>query len=543
MNKIKIVILLMIFTIGVFASNNIVYAEEYSDDEIIENVDDKEEDEADDTEDYLAKLEEAKGIEYGVLIINGYTTYKNDDGTSVTTNGDYAPDAAFLGVSDDGSYIFKQSGATGYISATDAYVVDYDTFVAEGKIVSVYNTNEGVLYHKITTNNTSYSSSIMVGYQQDYMEDNTTYYSYDGIYFYLDYKTMIDDYKNDTYKNSINESEPYYNYYLYLSYRTTCNYTVEQIEEYLTYKLGEDSTSVLIGNVQDFFDAEETYGANALLMLAVAINESNWGRSTYATTNNNLFGHGAYDNNEYSVFSYENVSDCIEYHADTFVSQGYADPLNWRYYGSNLGNKESGSNVKYASDPYWGEKAASYLYSIEQYFSDDVYDYNSYQIGIASAKVIAYNEPGGTEVYNTLSGSGTVVDNLPVVVVSEVMYNDELWYKIQSDGVLIVDGTDIDGTTGVYDFDTNYVYMKASEITLVNSSDIEYEELTYTLGDPSGDNSISAIDYMLIKNHIMGTSTLTGTALLAADVNKDDKISAIDYMMIKNHIMGTSLIE
>ena len=30
-----------------------------------------------------------------------------------------------------------------------------------------------------------------------------------------------------------------------------------------------------------------------------------------------------------------------------------------RYYGANLGDKASGICVKYASDPYWGEKAAS----------------------------------------------------------------------------------------------------------------------------------------------------------------------------------------
>ena len=39
---------------------------------------------------------------------------------------------------------------------------------------------------------------------------------------------------------------------------------------------------------------------------------------------------------------------------------GYLDPVtDGRYFGANLGDKGSGINVKYASDPYWGEKAAA----------------------------------------------------------------------------------------------------------------------------------------------------------------------------------------
>ena len=37
-----------------------------------------------------------------------------------------------------------------------------------------------------------------------------------------------------------------------------------------------------------------------------------------------------------------------------------------RYYGGYLGDKASGMNVKYASDPYWGEKAAANYYSFDK---------------------------------------------------------------------------------------------------------------------------------------------------------------------------------
>ena len=59
-------------------------------------------------------------------------------------------------------------------------------------------------------------------------------------------------------------------------------------------------------------------------------------------------------------------------------------------------------------------------------------------------------------------------------------------------------------------------------------------------GDVNGDSNITASDYVLIKNFIMGTGSLTSIQMLGADVNQDAKISASDYVLIKNHIMGTA---
>ena len=61
-------------------------------------------------------------------------------------------------------------------------------------------------------------------------------------------------------------------------------------------------------------------------------------------------------------------------------------------------------------------------------------------------------------------------------------------------------------------------------------------------GDASGDGKISAVDYVQIKNNIMGKTNIQGAYREAADVNKDGKISAVDYVQIKNHIMGKSTI-
>lgn len=41
----------------------------------------------------------------------------------------------------------------------------------------------------------------------------------------------------------------------------------------------------------------------------------------------------------------------------------------------------------------------------------------------------------------------------------------------------------------------------------------------------------------------MGKSRLSGASLQAADVNRDAKVQATDYVRVRNHIMGKSTIQ
>ena len=82
--------------------------------------------------------------------------------------------------------------------------------------------------------------------------------------------------------------------------------------------------------------------------------------------------------------------------------------------------------------------------------------------------------------------------------------------------------------------------------TLKTGETVKVGSKSYTvamLGDANGDGKVTAIDYMKIKNNIMGSSTLAKTNKIAADVNMDERITAIDYMKIKNYIMGSSKID
>ncbi len=68
---------------------------------------------------------------------------------------------------------------------------------------------------------------------------------------------------------------------------------------------------------------------------------------------------------------------------------------------------------------------------------------------------------------------------------------------------------------------------------------------TYTIvvtGDANGDGKITASDYVNVKFHVLGKSTLTGAKAKAADINGDGKVTATDYVNIKFYVLGKTTI-
>ena len=125
--------------------------------------------------------------------------------------------------------------------------------------------------------------------------------------------------------------------------------------------------SPLAGLGSYFKEMEATYEVNALYLMAHAIHESAWGTSGIAQTKYNLYGINATDTDpEGNADTYASFEDSIKRAAE-FVTSAYLSPTNWRYNGSFLGNKGAGMNVKYASDPYWGEKIAGHMYRADKY--------------------------------------------------------------------------------------------------------------------------------------------------------------------------------
>ena len=88
---------------------------------------------------------------------------------------------------------------------------------------------------------------------------------------------------------------------------------------------------------------------------------------------------------------------------------------------------------------------------------------------------------------------------------------------------------------------TNDIFKTGDKITITGSDGSKtYTAIIY--GDVDGDGSISAVDYVKVKNKIIKGNSINGVYYNAADVNKDGSVDAVDYVKIKNHILGKSTI-
>ena len=110
---------------------------------------------------------------------------------------------------------------------------------------------------------------------------------------------------------------------------------------------------------------QNTYSVNALLSLGIAINESAWGTSSICLTKNNIFGLNAVDSSPDDAYAFPSIDDCIREFMDYQMANAYLKDGQWSNHGEYLGNKGGGINVSYASDPYWGEKAAAHAWNLD----------------------------------------------------------------------------------------------------------------------------------------------------------------------------------
>ena len=398
-----------------------------------------------------------------------YTEYST--GKSGYINGTYGADAAYLGTTGN-YYIFMMSGVIGKVKSSDVTLVA----LSNVKSYSYYYVSGEKLYHRITGNlsQSKYVSNLRYGKAPSYLSQGTNYFSYDGHYFYTNYTTMISDYTSDSRAHSVNSNNPYFNYYQYLPLRSTTSYSASDLNSTINGKISSTSKLKDLGN--DFVNNQNTYGVNALLMASIAINESGWGDSSIAKNKNNLFGLNAVDASpSQSANYYSSVSTCIKDFAETYMSKKYLNPNGSNYRGAYLGNKASGINVQYASDPYWGEKAANYAYYLgEKLSSKDEYRYTiGIKDPISCMKTTPTNNLNIRNRNSTSSSRLYYAANLYGVafLLKDGNTSTNGFYRIQSDPVLKSGRTGIDSNSGKYNFTEMYAYVSASYITVVNSGD------------------------------------------------------------------------
>ena len=300
---------------------------------------------------------------------NAVTNYTDEtNGISGYTNGAYGADAAYLGTTSDGKIRFMLSGVTGTVSASEVELVDYSA-VADN--VSYYTVSSGRLLHYISQNlETAPASAINNGTAPSYLNEGGKYYSYDGHYFYTDYSVMLTDYQQGTNgASAVNAGNPFNNYFQFLDMNLSTSYTGDELDSMLSAAMtnaGVDpASSKLTGTGNSFVKYQNTYSVNALLSLGIAINESAWGRSTICLTKNNIFGLNAVDSSPGDAYAFSSIDDCIREFMNYQMANAYLKDGQWSNHGEYLGNKGGGINVSYASDPYWGEKAAAHAWNLD----------------------------------------------------------------------------------------------------------------------------------------------------------------------------------
>lgn len=430
--------------------------------------------------------------------------FKNvlDNGSNYT-NGCYGVDAAYLETDEKASKVKMMiSGVVGWANMSDVTIIPIQMLPTR---ISTYVVKEGYLFHQIKTtfSNDLYSALINVGKAPDYLVPDVEYFSYDGHYFYNDNQlvTMLDDLKQDSHGKSVNANQPYYNYYQYVSHRTLTNVTEDEVISYFQDTLGIDQTidtyldldkdsstdalnkSQFFNEEYSFFQFQNQYGANALMMLALSMNETATGRSSLSFTRNNLFGHAAYDSDvEKNASRYFSANSSVYSHAKYYISGSYANPLRFQFHGSFFGNKANGMNVSYASDPYWGEKAAQFYLKVDESFGFK--DYNAYALGIKTntnnVPVYQYDTMTSSVLYNT-----GIVPDYAFVILDAFSNAEGDWYKVQSEATLN-DQSQVD-MVYYYDYENYLGYIKQSDVQIVlNPEKLGQKEFVDVTFDANG---------------------------------------------------------
>lgn len=345
-------------------------------------------------------------------------------------------------------YKINYNGTTGYVAS--------GTWLKEvtGNSLNTYyyRYSTGNLLHRFAYHNgSSYTDNFTnLGPTPSYLNEGVHYYSFDGgIYLYSSLTSMLDDYRENNYTRSINANNPNYSYYLFLPSKSVSRITAEQLNSQIT-----NTNSKLYKTGSYFKEAERLYGMNALSAFATAKNESASGTSKIALDKNNVFGYGASDSCPYNcAVSYSSVRDSIMDYAKNGLSS-YMMAGAVYYFGTNSGTKGSGRNVKYASDPLWGEKQASNAFLTDH--SANLRDYKANTIGVT--KYGKYNVP----VYKDSNGSAVIYylrnqnSNFKVYNVAvTVLGREGDYYKIYADSKSY-----------------QYGYIKIGDLNLTNSEPV-----------------------------------------------------------------------
>jgi beta-N-acetylglucosaminidase len=328
-----------------------------------------------------------------------------------------SPNTEMKYISSTANSVKVQIGNTiGYVLASEVWLTPKQMISGQ----SYYQVKGGDLFHYIYTGTSyvAYANNEPYGKAPSFLEEGKKYYSWDG----------------ETFLNaSGKEVGTAYQYFNVLPVRTKSNYSAEELNAYVA---AQRPTSPLKDLGASFKKAEETYGINALYLLSKAIHESAWGTSTIAKEKKNLFGIKAYDKDPLaSATTFATFEECIMYLA-RYISEAYANPTGAHFNGAVLGDKSIGMNVKYASDPYWGQKISAYMYRIDKHLGGK--DSFVYTLGVTNTSGL--NVRSGPSTSDARQFTYKNAGNPVVILENEIVVGTDKWVKVVSDSPTHTEG-------------------------------------------------------------------------------------------------------
>lgn len=334
-------------------------------------------------------------MQSGVVFANQYVEIKLDSGKDIIGA---AANSQMEYISSNGKEV-KVSFANqrGTIAISDKIELVPTGLIAERDHYTV-NANGQLVHHLVSDLKVGKTAaSYVVGKAPAEMKQGEKYYSWNGVFF--------------TNKNDKNDYFDYYNYYQFLPAFSKTNYTAKELDDYILNMLRNlektgaaqykdaSKRSKLVGLGTIAKNMEAKYGVNALMVISLAINESGNGLSAKALEYNNLFGLNVRDTGDQKDY-FKTVEENVSVLLTKYWLPNYIDATGSFANGAIFGSKYIGFNIKYASDPYWGAKAAGHYYKIDNALGRKDAK-NTYTIGLTRNEraTVTSSASGGSTLY------------------------------------------------------------------------------------------------------------------------------------------------